>query len=89
MHILSLLLLRCHHGNWSRDLTASMRSELLVVHEKLGQFSLLTVMLCLCKVRNTLLSTFETAQFFCACPVYNMKISVKWIIGDIGSFNGH
>jgi hypothetical protein len=39
----SLLLLRHHLGNWSRDPAVSIRSELLVVHEKLGQFALLTV----------------------------------------------
>jgi hypothetical protein len=42
-HIESLLLLRRHLGNWSRAPVVSMRSELLVAHEELGQFSLLTV----------------------------------------------
>jgi hypothetical protein len=36
-HTESLLLLRRHVGNWSRDPAVSMRSELLVAHEKLGQ----------------------------------------------------
>jgi hypothetical protein len=42
-HTESLLLLRRHLGNWSRGSAVSMRSELLVAHEKLGQFPLLTV----------------------------------------------
>jgi hypothetical protein len=42
-HTESLLLLRCHLGNWYRGLAAGMRSLLLVAHGKLGQFSLLTV----------------------------------------------
>jgi hypothetical protein len=37
------LLLRCHLGNWSHDPAVSMRNELLVAHEELGQFPLLTV----------------------------------------------
>jgi hypothetical protein len=39
----SLLLLRRHLGNWCRGPAVSMRSELLVAHEKFGQFLLLTV----------------------------------------------
>ena len=39
----SLFLLRRHLGNWIRGPAVSMRSELLVEHEKLGQLSLLTV----------------------------------------------
>jgi hypothetical protein len=39
----SLLLLRRHLGNWSRGPAVSMRSELLVAHEKRGQLLLLTV----------------------------------------------
>ena len=39
----SLFLLRRHLGNWPRGLAVSMRSELLVAHEKLGQLPLLTV----------------------------------------------
>jgi hypothetical protein len=39
----SLLLPRRHLGNWSRCRAVSMRSQLLVAHETLGQFPLLTV----------------------------------------------
>ena len=39
----SLSLLRRHLGNWSRGPVVSMRSELLVAHEKLWQLPLLTV----------------------------------------------
>ena len=39
----SLFLLRRHLGNWLRGPAVSMRSELLVAHEKLGQLPLLTV----------------------------------------------
>jgi len=42
-HKESLFLLRRHLGNWPRGPAVSMRSELLVEHEKLGQFLLLTV----------------------------------------------
>ena len=42
-HTESLFLLRRHLGNWPRGPALSMRSELLVAHEKLGQFPLLTV----------------------------------------------
>ena len=42
-HTESLLLLRRHVGNWSRGPAVSMRSELLVAHEKVGQLPLLTV----------------------------------------------
>jgi hypothetical protein len=42
-HTESLLLLRRHLGNWPRGPAVSMRSELLVAREKLGQFPLLTV----------------------------------------------
>ena len=38
-----LFLLQRHLGNWPRGPALSMRSELLVAHEKLGQFPLLTV----------------------------------------------
>ena len=41
-HTESLFLLR-HVGNWPRGPTVSMRSELLVAHEKLGQLPMLTV----------------------------------------------
>jgi hypothetical protein len=43
VHTESLLLLWRHLGNWSRGHAASMRSKMLVAHEKLGQFPLLTV----------------------------------------------
>jgi len=42
-HTESLYLLRRHLENWPRGPAVSMRSELLVAHEKLGQLSLLTV----------------------------------------------
>jgi hypothetical protein len=42
-HTESLLLQRRHLGNWSRGPAVRMRSELLVVLEKRGQFPLLTV----------------------------------------------
>ena len=42
-HTESLSLLRRHIGNWPRGPAVSMRSELLVAHEKLGQLPLLTV----------------------------------------------
>ena len=39
----NLFLLRRHLGNWPRGPAVSMRGELLVAHEKLGHFLLLTV----------------------------------------------
>ena len=42
-HTESLFLLRRHLGNWPRGPALSMRSEVLVAHEKLGQLPLLTV----------------------------------------------
>jgi hypothetical protein len=42
-HTESLFLLRRLLGIWPRGPTVRMRSELLVVHEKLGQLPLLTV----------------------------------------------
>jgi hypothetical protein len=42
-HTERLLLLLRRFGNWSRCPALSMRSKLLVVHEKLGQFLLLVV----------------------------------------------
>ena len=42
-HTESLFLLRRHLGNWPRGPTLSVRSELLVAHEKLGQLPLLTL----------------------------------------------
>ena len=42
-HTESLFLLRRHLGNWPRGPAVSMRRELLVAHEKLGQLPLLTV----------------------------------------------
>ena len=42
-HTENLSLLRRHLGNWPRGPAVSMRSELLVAHEKLGQLPLLTV----------------------------------------------
>jgi hypothetical protein len=42
-HTERLLLLRRHLGIWPRGPAVSMRNELLVAHEKLGQLPLLTV----------------------------------------------
>ena len=42
-HTESLFLLRRHFGNYPHGPVVSMRSELLVAHEKLGQLPLLTV----------------------------------------------
>ena len=42
-HTESLFLLRRHLGNWPRGPALSMKSELLVAHEKLGKLPLLTV----------------------------------------------
>ena len=42
-HTENLFLLRHRLGNWPRGPALSMRSELLVAREKLGQLSLLTV----------------------------------------------
>ena len=42
-HTESLFLLRRHLGNWPRGPAVSMRSELLVAHEELGQLPLLTL----------------------------------------------
>ena len=39
----SLFLLRRHLVNWPRGPAVSMRGELLVAHEKLGELLLLTV----------------------------------------------
>jgi hypothetical protein len=48
-HTVSLFLLRRHLGNRPRGPAVSMRSELLVAHEKLGQLSLLAVYVVLVK----------------------------------------
>jgi hypothetical protein len=42
-HTESLFPLRRHFGNWPRGPAVSMRSELLVTYEKLGQLLLLMV----------------------------------------------
>ena len=42
-HTESLFLLRRHLGNWPRGPAVSMRNQLLVAHEKLGQLPLLKV----------------------------------------------
>jgi len=42
-HTETFFLLRRHFGNWPRSPALSMRSELLVAHDKLGQLPLLTV----------------------------------------------
>jgi hypothetical protein len=59
----------CYDAILETGPTVSMRIELLVVHEKLGQFPLLTVYVVPCRLRSAFLSTFETAPFFCVCPV--------------------
>ena len=51
-HTESLFLLRRHLGNWPRDPSVSIRRELLVAHEKLGQLLLLLLTVCPCRVRN-------------------------------------
>jgi hypothetical protein len=43
MRFSGLFLLRRHLGNWPRGPAVSMRSQLLVAHEKLGQLPLLMV----------------------------------------------
>jgi len=45
-HTESFFLLLRHLRNWPRGPAVSMRSELLVAHEKLGQLPLLTVLSC-------------------------------------------
>jgi hypothetical protein len=81
-HTESLFLLRCYNGNWSRGPAVSMRSELLVAHEKLGQFSVAGGVHCVRDrwERNFLL-TFKTAPFFCIYPVhiYNILSNLKHI----------
>jgi len=58
-HTESPFLLRRHLGNWPRGPAVSMRSELLLAHEKLGQLPLLTVNVVLPgKVRNRFLVNF-------------------------------
>jgi hypothetical protein len=42
-HTGNLFLLRRHLGNWPRGPAVSMKSELLVTHEKLGQLMRLTM----------------------------------------------
>jgi hypothetical protein len=76
----SLLLLRRHLGNWSRGPAVSMRSELPVALENLGQFSLL---LRSCTVRNKFLSIFETASFFCVFPLYELSEVVQHCLIDV------
>jgi hypothetical protein len=43
VHTESLFLLRRHLGKWPRGPAVSMKSQLLVAHEKRGQLPLLTV----------------------------------------------
>jgi hypothetical protein len=43
VHDLELLVALNHLGNWPRGSAVSMKSELLVAHEKLGELPLLTV----------------------------------------------
>jgi len=54
-HTESLFLLRRHLENWPRGPAVSMRSELLVAHEKLGHWR---CTLSPCKVRNKFLVNF-------------------------------
>ena len=70
-HTESLFLLRRHLGNWPRGPSVSMRSELLVAHEKLGTVAAADGVRC-ARVRREInfLLTFETAPFFCVYPVY-------------------
>ena len=70
-HTESFFMLRRHLGNWPRGPAVSMRNELLVAHEKLGQLPLLTVYV-VPHVRREIifLLTFETAPFFCVYLVY-------------------
>ena len=76
-HIESLFLLRRHLGNWPRGPAVSTRTELLVAHEKLGQFPLLTVYV-VPRVRREInfMLTFETAPFFCVYPVFLRSLKV-------------
>ena len=77
-HTESLFLLRRHLGNWPRGPAVSMRGELLVAHEKLGQLLLLTLLSC-ARVRREInfLLTFETAPFFCVYPVYHIYTRLR------------
>jgi hypothetical protein len=53
------------------DPAVSMRGELLVAHEKLGQFPAAGRVCCAHVERErNFVSTFETAPFFCVFPVY-------------------
>ena len=65
-HTESLFLLRLHLGNWPRGPAVSMRSELLVAHEKLGQLPLLTS--CPSKVRNKFLVNFWNRTVLLCIP---------------------
>jgi hypothetical protein len=72
-HTESLFLLRRHLGNWPRGPVESIRSELLVAHEKLGQLPLLTVCVVpVKKVRNKFLVNFWNCTIFCVHPVFNI-----------------
>ena len=65
-HTESLFMLRRHLGNWPHGSAVSMRSELLVAHEKLGQLAAADGVRC-ARVRweiNFLL-TFETTILLC------------------------
>jgi len=65
-HTENLFLLRRHLGNWPRGPAVSMRSELLVAHEKLGQLLLCT--LCPCKMRNRFLVNFWNHTILLCMP---------------------
>jgi hypothetical protein len=69
--MLNSLLARRQLGTWFLGPAVSKSSELLIAHEKLWQFLLVTVNSCALVrwVLNSLL-TFETATFFCVCPAY-------------------
>jgi hypothetical protein len=75
-HTVSLLLLRRHLGNWSRGLAVSMRRELLLAHEKLGQFPLWQCMLCPCRLGNTFCNnSWNCTILLCLPCIHNILVS--------------
>jgi hypothetical protein len=79
-HTESLLLLRRHLGNWYRGPAVSMRSELLVVHEELGQRPLLTVYVVpVLRVKNTFFINFGKRAILLCTPCISRMIKSKWI----------
>jgi hypothetical protein len=67
-HTESLFLLWHHLGNWPRGPAVSMRSELLVEHEKLGQLPLHTVLVVPVQVRNKFLVNFWNFTILLCMP---------------------